>query len=314
VKKLLAFSRRLPVTARAVAVEHAVNQLGALLKRVLGASIVFRTEVSPAVGNVHIDPGALDQILMNLALNARDAMPAGGSLVVEARRTTIDEAWSTKRSTSIQAGEYVVISVSDTGTGIEPALLERIFEPFFTTKGADRGTGLGLSTCWGLASQAGGTITVYSELGKGTTFNVYLPVSHAKSGSTPDAPLPAVKTIDATVLVVEDMADVRAVVTRILRRAGYKVLEAPNGSEALLLMEDVGTKVDMLLSDVVMPRMSGPDLARRLRDRFPHLKVLLMSGFPARAVETAEQHTFPMVTKPFTANELLDATRRVLEG
>ena len=309
-RKLLGFARQLPVEPRQVSVGEAIGKLGHLIRKGIGEGIVLSLDVPGSVGAVRIDPSALDQVLLNLALNARDAMPSGGKLSISTSRIELTEEWAFSRGVPLQQGHYIVIAVADTGTGIPPELQERIFDPFFTTKG-ERGTGLGLATCWGLIQQAGGTISVYSEEEIGTTFKVYLPVQEQELPSVrvPPVPQPSAARSPKMVLVVDDEEAIRTLIGRTLRKAGYKLIEASSGAEALLLMEDIGDSVGLLLSDVVMPRMSGTDLVARVRARHPTLPILLMSGFagPGASISAAQ-----ILSKPFSPSDLLTAVERAL--
>jgi len=312
-RKLLTFARQIPVGAQQVAVTRALRDLDRLLRRVLGENVVLKTEASEGVGSVWMDPTAFDQVFMNLAINARDAMPEGGNLTIEAEPITLNERWSEGHAMRLEPGRYVVISVTDTGMGMPPHVLERLFEPFFTTKD-ERGTGLGLATCWGLVGQAGGAITVYSEEGAGTTFRVYLPRADEAARSEAPPPARAEPVTDARILLVEDDDAVRAVIARILRGEGYKVIEADSAGDAVLLAEDVGDQLDLLLTDVVMPRMSGLELADRLRRRLPSLRLLFMSGFAPRALARDGYSVpgVPFLAKPFAPEALIAAVAKAL--
>lgn len=288
-----------------------------MLGRVLGEDVVLRIESADDVGSVRMDPSAFDQVLMNLAINARDAMPGGGTLTIEADRVELAEGWPAARGVTLQPGPYVMVSVTDSGTGIAPADLERIFEPFFTTKSADMGTGLGLATSWGVVEQAGGTISVYSAQGVGTTFRVYLPRVEPEAASDRRRPRTRRRrSAGECVLLVENEDAVRAVLARILRSEGYKVVEASSAGEAILLAEDVGDRLDLLLTDVVMPGMSGVELADRLGRRFPAMRVLLASGFTPRSLthQGMGGGDLPVLVKPFTPDTVLDAVRAALDA
>ena len=309
-KKLLSFSKQAPFAPQVVDVSPALEEIHRLLSRVLGEDVVLSTMVDPDVGCVRMDRSAFDQVLVNLAINGRDAMTDGGSLTLEAQRAKLGPEWAGTHAVKLPPGEYVVISVTDTGTGIPRENLERIFDPFFTTK--DDGTGLGLATCWGLVEQAGGALTVYSELAQGTTFRVYLPIANGAEVGERAFPPPAAAHGER-VLVVEDEEMVRTLLARVLREHGYKVVEAGTAAEALLLVEDIGEELDLIVTDVIMPRMSGVELADRIRRRFPRMRALFVSGFAPRSLERRGlgQDDLPVLTKPFTPDSLLRAVRDV---
>jgi PAS domain S-box-containing protein len=310
-RKLMSFARQLPVEPQTVKVKGTVEKLAKLARGVLGQSIELTVEAEDDL-MVQIDAGALDQVLLNLVINARDAMPSGGALSIEASRIDITEDWALSRAT-LGRGVYVVISVTDTGVGIPRGLLERVFDPFFTTKG-ESGVGLGLATCWGLIQQAGGTMNVYSEEGVGTTFKIYLPFEGA---ATADAePIAVVEAPGAvgehTILLVEDQEALRTVVCGVLRRAGYRVVEASAGAQALDQLDQVGEKPDLLLSDMSMPGMSGTELAGAVRSRMPGTPILLMSGLAARGFNAQQLAGAHLLSKPFTPASLLSAVARAL--
>ena len=310
-KKLLSFARQAPLAPQIVEVSPALEEIHRLLSRVLGEDVVLSTLVDPDIGAVRMDRSAFDQILVNLAINGRDAMIGGGSLTIEAQPAILGPEWAGTHAVRLPPGDYVVISVTDTGSGIPREHLERIFDPFFTTK--ENGTGLGLATCWGLVEQAGGALTVYSELDTGTTFRMYLPTTDAADTAARASPPPAAARGER-VLVVEDEDMVRALLARVLREHGYKVVEAATAAEALLLVEDIGDELDLLVTDVIMPRMSGVELADRIRRRFPQMRALFVSGFAPRSLERRGlgDEDLPVLTKPFTPDSLLRAVRSVL--
>jgi PAS domain S-box-containing protein len=312
-KRLLTFARLAPGEPVVVDVVAAVRALNELLHRALGENIAISVKTAVRAAPTFIDPAALDQVLMNLSVNARDAMPQGGTLTFGVDVVDVGPTWSMPVA-ALPAGRYVAVAVTDTGDGIPPEHLERIFEPFFTTK-EGRGTGLGLATCWGLATQAGGTITVYSEIGSGTTMRLYLPLVDTTEAEAADAP--EVTRADpsgvATVLLVENEHTLRDIVARTLRESGCRVVEAPSGADALLLLEDIGDRVDVLVSDVMMPRMSGIELLRRARLRLPDLPVVLVTGFTPEALGLDEvlSDSVSLLTKPFTTDALMALVRRV---
>jgi two-component system, cell cycle sensor histidine kinase and response regulator CckA len=250
---------------------------------------------------------------MNLAVNARDAMPEGGSLLIETANVELDEALASRYG-YLQPGRYVMLSLSDTGVGMDAETQARIVEPFFTTKEAGKGTGLGLSTVYGIVKQSGGYIWVYSEPGRGTTFKIYLPRHDGAGDASAPAARPAAPTRSATILLVEDEPAVRAVARRILEKQGYAVIEAPNGREALLVAGSYAGRIDLVLTDMVMPEMSGRDFVRQFAGERPGVRALFMSGYTEEAVyrqSVLEPGAF-FLEKPFTVDGLLGKVREVL--
>jgi signal transduction histidine kinase len=283
-RQLLAFSRQQVLVPRVLDLNASVRESLKILKRLLGADVDLVTRFDRRLSKVRADPGQIDQVIMNLAINARDAMPDGGKLTIETKDVVLDAPYADDHL-EVAPGSYVLLAVSDTGTGMTKETQARIFEPFFTTKGIGKGTGLGLSTVFGIVKQSGGHIWVYSEPGQGTTFKLYLP----KCSDPSDAPLPVSikpKSLQGTetILLVEDQDEVRQVAVQILRRYGYHVIEARNAGEALLSCEQHPRTIHLLLSDVVMPQMNGRKLADRLLKLRPELKVLFMSGYTENAI------------------------------
>jgi len=314
-RQLLAFSRKQALRPRVIEVNETVESAARMLSRVLPASIELCTELAPGLPPIVADPGALEQAIMNLAVNARDAMTEGGRLTLRTRQVEIRAGRLDGPRAITSPGHYVVVDVVDTGTGIDPETLEHIFEPFFTTKELGKGTGLGLPSVYGSVKQAGGYIWVDSEVGRGSTFSLYLPRAEAEPAPAEPVPAgPAEVEGRGTILLVEDEPSVRSVARRALSRCGYTVLEAADGAEALRVYEEHGGRVDLLLTDVVMPRMGGPELYKELRTRDPDLPVLFMSGYPGR--EIAESGRFPddlpFLQKPFTSATLQAEVRERL--
>ena len=313
-QRLLAFSRRQVVEPTVLSVNAVVVDLDRMLRRLLGEHIDVLLHLADDLGSVLADLGQVEQVLMNLAINARDAMPNGGTLTIETSNQELDAGYS-KSHAAVQPGPHVMLAVSDTGCGMDAATRGRVFEPFFTTKEMGSGTGLGLAVVYGIVKQAGGDIWVYSEVGQGTTFKLYLP----RTDERPSAGATRATRVAAgqeTVLVVEDEQAVRRLAVRILTNAGYHVVSAGSGPEALTLMQDYADEVHLLLTDVVMPRMSGRVLAERLRAIRPRLRVLYMSGYTDNVVS---QHGVleagvRILAKPFSAVELSRKVREVLEG
>ena len=316
--QLLAFSRKQVLKPAVLDLNAVLTNLGEMLRRLIGEDIELITALAPALGHVKADPGQIEQIVMNLCVNARDAMPQGGQLTIETANVELDEAYA-RRHVGVRPGFYVMLALSDTGVGMDPATQARIFEPFFTTKGPRKGTGLGLAMVYGIVKQSEGNIWVYSERGQGTTFKIYLPkvdapLAGAHADTTPALP-PHGKE---TVLVVEDEEGVRELVRDILEASGYKVLEAAHGAGALEIVERHTGPIHLLVSDVVMPEMSGRDLAQQLAVHCPDTKVLFMSGYTDHAVahRGVLDPEMEFLQKPFTAatftgkvRELLDAPR-----
>jgi signal transduction histidine kinase len=312
-RQLLVFSRRDLINPSVLDVNATITDLLNLLQRTLGEEIVLQPVLAAQLPRILADPGELEQVLVNLAVNARDAIDGGGSITVETSEQEIDED-AARAHAEVRVGRYVRIAVTDTGCGMTPEVVEQIFEPFFTTKGPGEGTGLGLSTVYGIANRYGGFVTVYSEIGVGTTFKVYLPATDDSPDSVePDGPASIAIPTGETVLLVEDEEAVRRACQRILEKAGYRVLVASSGSQALAELSD--EPVDLLLTDVVMPGgLSGRDLAQRLQLDQPDLPVLFMSGYNADAIATRGilDPGITVVEKPFTSSDLLGKVRGLL--
>ncbi len=305
VRQLLAFSRKQELVPRVLDLNHLVAGTEKLLRRLIGERIRLRTVLSPAIGRVRADPAQLEQVLVNLVVNARDAMPNGGELTVSTEATPKET-----EDCRLEGKRVVHLVVCDTGEGMDEATRARIFEPFFTTKPEGRGTGLGLSTVYGIAQQSGGCVCVKSALGKGSVFTVCLPeLDPAEEEAELDGPAASAPGRGERVLVVEDEQTVRRVLVRVLCDAGYQVLEAADGAQALELEAGLrGGRLDLLLSDVVMPGQTGPELAVELRRRRPDLKVLFVTGYSENPPGTKA----PVLHKPFRAGELLAAVRGAL--
>jgi PAS domain S-box-containing protein len=312
-RQLLAFSRQQVLKPEVLDPNAVIRELEKMLRRVIGEDMEYVAVLDPAIGRVRADAGQLQQILMNLVVNARDAMPRGGKLTLETGNVVLDDEYA-RLHEGVSAGEYVAISVTDTGTGMDAETQLRIFEPFFTTKVVGRGTGLGLSTVYGIVQQSGGHIWVYSEPGRGTTFRIYLPlVDEPTSGARRALPAEPVGGSE-TVLVVEDNEAVRMAISRILRRAGYDVLEAEGAADARAVCSDPRRVVHLLITDVVMPQVSGPDLAVELTALRPELKVLFMSGYSGNAITRhgVLREGLMCLQKPFSPASVTHAVREVL--
>ncbi|NJD18529.1 MAG: response regulator, partial [Gemmatimonadetes bacterium] len=310
-RQLLAFSRRQVLQPRLLQMNRVVSDLESLLVRLLGEQVSLLTILRPDAGQVRADPGQLEQILMNLVANARDAMPEGGTLTIETNRITSAQA-AGRWGDPVEPGQYVMLSVRDTGIGIPEENLPRIFEPFFTTKDVGRGTGLGLATVYGIVEQSAGFIFVSSSVGLGTVFRIYLP--EAISAAAVSGPSEASGDRRETILIVEDEPLVRDLSARVLERSGYQVLLATGGHEALGILRNLSAPIDLLVTDLVMPGIMGHELAARVREALPDLPVLYMSGFADGALmdRLAGDDGVVMLQKPFTPERLLQAVRRTL--
>jgi PAS domain S-box-containing protein len=314
-RQLLAFSRRQVLQPRVLNLNSLVLNAEKMLERLIGEDIEIHLSLEASLGSVSADPGQLEQVIMNLAVNARDAMPDGGDLTFETRNLEVE----TPRSLGhfrVAPGSYIMLAVSDTGCGMDQETVGRIFEPFFTTKEKGKGTGLGLSTVYGIVKQSGGYVWVESAPGEGSTFTIYLPRVEAPADDEGDEPLSAARRGGETILLVEDDAVVRELARRILAGSGYHVLPAGDVVEAERFCRQHAGNLDLLLTDVVMPGMSGRDLARKLAVMRPRMRVLYMSGYTDnvivhRGVLDPGTH---FLQKPFTPRALLDKVREVLDG
>ena len=314
-RQLLTFSRQQVVSPRMLRLNELITDLVKLLRRLLGEDVTIASALAPDCGAVKADPGQLEQVLVNLAVNARDAMPNGGRLTIETRNVDLDADYPTER-VMIPAGRYVMLAVTDNGTGMDAQTNARIFEPFFTTKPVGKGTGLGLATVYGVVQQTGGYIWLYSELGHGTSFKIYLPRVDA------DGPQPAeeeqrASALDGseTVLVAEDEEAVRLIIAKALEARGYRVLSARDGSEALELAAGHGG-IDLLVTDVVMPDMNGRELSRCLTEARPNLRTLYLSGYTDDAMlhRGVLQEGVAFLQKPFSLGALARKVRDVIEA
>ena len=315
-KQLLAFSRQQVLQSKVVDLSRIVAGMEKMLRRLIGEDIELTATYHQGTGKVLVDPGQMEQVIMNLAINARDAMPQGGQLTVEVTEVMLDDDFVVDH-VGAKAGRHVMMAVSDTGVGMTEAIQARLFEPFFTTKELGKGTGLGLATVFGIVKQSGGTIWVYSEVGKGTVFKVYLPLADRDApGRVDPVPVDGRSLLGTeTILLVDDDHRVRASTRIILKRYGYNVLEAQGGGDALLLCEQHPEDIHLLLTDVVMPRMSGRQLAERLRVVRPRMKVLYMSGYTDDAVvrHGILSATIAFIQKPITPAALGHKVRETLD-
>ena len=313
--QLLTFSRRQMLQPKVINLNSVVKDLEKMLRRLIGEHIELLTNMIGEIGSVKADPGQIEQVIMNLVVNARDAMPRGGRLIIETANVKLDHAYA-REHVDVAPGEYVMLAVHDTGTGMAEDVKVHIFEPFFTTKERARGTGLGLSTVYGIVKQSGGSIQVNTEVGKGTSIAIYLPRVHGKDepiiGSSPASAFRGTETV----LLVEDDEQVRHLARNILRRCGYTVHAAANAVEAASFYESHEGKLDLLVTDVVMPGLSGPELAANFANHWPTSKVLYMSGYTADAIgdHGVLQDGINLLPKPFTPVTLGEKVRQVLDG
>jgi PAS domain S-box-containing protein len=307
-RQLLAFSRRQLLQPEVLGLNEVITGMETMVRRLMGEDVVLLTKLHPQLPRVWADPGQLQQVILNLAVNARDAMPSGGSLLIETGVVELDEHYP-RQHPSAKPGVHVVLVVTDTGCGMDSATRSRVFEPFFTTKEPGKGTGLGLSTVYGIVKQSGGHIWVYSEVGRGTTFKLYFPPHYgaAKALAPAQTSLPTMGS-GATILLVEDEGSVRSTVRRLLERHGYNVLEAANGQDALALVAARKAEIHLVLSDMVMPGMGGTELAGRVRALAPALPVLLMTGYTEEAIIRAGDRSLDeqIIEKPFTLHAMLE--------
>jgi two-component system cell cycle sensor histidine kinase/response regulator CckA len=311
-RQLLAFSRRQVLRPRVIDLNTIVDEMERMLRPLIGEDVELVTACSAEVGRVEADPGQIEQVIANLVVNARDAMPNGGRLVIATADSDVDEEHARAHVAEMTPGPYVLLSVTDSGVGIEPEALGHLFEPFFTTKDVGKGTGLGLATVYGIVKQSGGYIWVYSEPGRGTSFQIYLPRVERVVEALAEAGAPPVETGNETVLVVEDERLVRNLISEELSRRGYEVLAAANGVDALHLARGHDGRIDVVVSDVVMPEMGGPELTRELIALLPGIRVVYMSGYSELAV-TDDIGPWPLLQKPFNARLLAGKIREVLD-
>ena len=316
-QQLLAFSRRQVLQPQLLDLNATVRSLESIVSRTLGENIGLRIHLSPALGQVRADPGQVEQVLINLTLNARDAMVDGGRLTIETMNVVLDERYiAAKPVETLRPGEYAALIVTDTGHGMDRSILGRIFEPFFTTKDVGQGTGLGLSTVYGIVKQSGGFIWGYSEPGLGTTFKLYFPLATTSLEPTAPPPPAALAKPNEVVLVAEDEPMVRGIMARTLRESGYGVLEAADGKEALAVLEALGGQVSLVIADVVMPGVGGREMAVRMAQQWPQVPVLFTSGYTGLDVVRRgllqEGHEF--IQKPLAPEELVRRVRQLVDA
>jgi PAS domain S-box-containing protein len=312
--QLLAFSRRQTPAPKMIDVNQLVSGMNPMLNRLIGEDIELQLTLRPELGQVKADAGQLEQVVMNLVVNARDAMPKGGVLTIETANVHLDENYSC-RQLAVKPGAYTLMAVSDNGTGMDEATRARLFEPFFTTKGKGNGTGLGLSTVFGIVKQARGTVEVYSVPGQGTSVKVYLPRVDQKAPAEPKLESRTVSGGTETILLVEDEEMVRNLIRETLVRGGYKVIDAATPGDARRLAAAYKQKIHLMITDVVMPKVSGRELAQQLAGERPEMKVLYISGYTDSAVVNSGilQKEVAFLQKPFTLAGLGEKVRDVLE-
>ena len=314
-RQLLAFGRKQLLAPQVLDPNDLIRDMEKMLRRVIGEDIDLATSLAPELGSVRADPGQLQQVVLNLAINAHDAMPRGGKLTIETSNVTLDGTYA-RKYLEVQTGHYVLLAVSDMGCGMSEEVRSHLFEPFFTTKDIGKGTGLGLSTIYGIVKQSGGHIAVYSEPGQGTTFKVYLPrVDEVGNAAVPAPRLQSLPGGKEVILLVEDQERVRCLTREVLTRCGYTVLEASNGGEGLKLVQEYSGPIDLLMTDVVMPEMNGRALADRLASLRPDIRVLFASGYTESAVvrHGALKAKTAFLQKPFTPEGLAAKVREVLD-
>jgi len=312
--QLLAFSRRQVIQPKVLDLNAHVANMDRMLRRVIGEHIELETVLSPGLGSVRADAGQLEQVIINLAVNARDAMPEGGKLSI--RTSNVEVARSSRLHADVRPGSYVRLTVADTGKGMDAEIMVHLFEPFYTSKETGKGTGLGLSTVYGIVKQSGGEVVVESNPGRGATFTIYLPRISEPVLNSPLSVEPAVRAGTETILLVEDELGVRQLVCEMLLRLGYQILQASGGAEALRLFEQHQGSIDLLITDVIMPQMSGRELAQRLKALQSSLKVLYISGYTDDMLAhhgVLESNVF-LLQKPFAPDELAKKLREVLDA
>jgi len=314
IQQLLAFSRKQTIQPTAISLNALVNETEGMFRRLLPESIETITQLDPSLGQIMADPGQIHQVLVNLVMNARDAMPSGGKLITETANVELDEQYAAAHP-EVTPGPCVLLGVSDTGVGMNEDVRAHIFEPFFTTKGTGAGTGLGLASVYGIVRQSGGWIWVYSEPGKGTSFKLYFPrLDVTRPQEDVKANAPDSRQGTETVLLVEDREDVRSMAREVLESYGYRVLEAANGAQALEVAGRYTGHLDLLLTDVVMPVMNGRELSDRLKELRPETKVLFMSGYSENVIvhQGILKSGIAYIAKPMTPDALAAKVRETL--
>ena len=313
-RQLLAFSRQSVLNPVYLDINSLFENIEKMVRLLIGVDIDLEIREGDDILPVHVDPGMIEQVLLNLAINARDAMPKGGRLVIETSRFRADEQFCELNAWE-SPGDYVEIKVSDTGTGMSKEILAKIFDPFFTTKAPGKGTGLGMAMVYGSIQQQGGKILVYSEPGKGTTFRIYIPLADGVSPETADLKQPTVSGGDETILIAEDTEEVLELVTKLLESVGYRIISAHNGQEALEIFNRDPEKIDLIMLDVVMPRMGGREVYDQITKTRPQTSILFTTGFGANLVDTefVSKEKLTLIQKPYLPNELFNTIREVLD-
>jgi signal transduction histidine kinase/ActR/RegA family two-component response regulator len=314
--QLLAFSRRQPFTPRMVQLNTLIVNMEKMLSRLIGEDIELITVAGADPAMVRTDPGQLEQVIMNVVVNGRDAMPGGGKLIVETANVEVDQTYAGS-NVDLRPGSYISLTISDTGMGMDSETTAHLFEPFFTTKAPGKGTGLGLATAYGIVKQSGGAISIYSEPGRGTAVKIYLPSAEAKAGPEVTEPKAAATPGgNETILVLEDEARVRKLICEVLSGRGYHVLEAVRGEEAIRIAAEYRGRIHMVLADVVMPEMSGPQALEQIRILHPTVRVLFMSGYTDEAIlhHGIVGSGAPFLQKPFLPDALARKVREVLNA
>jgi PAS domain S-box-containing protein len=314
-RQLLAFSRKQVLQPEVIDLNSLIENMRKMLVRLIGEDIEIITALRPGIGKINADPGQIEQVVMNLVVNARDAMSDGGRIVIETTDVDLDEAYASAR-VGVKAGPYVMLAISDTGCGIDAETQKHIFEPYFTTKELGKGTGLGLSTVYGIVKQSEGNIWIQSEVGKGTTFNIYLPRTEARMELPRRNSEARQQKGSETLLLVEDEPLVRDFTRCVLQEIGYKVLDAGRGADALRIADEYEGPIHLMITDVVMPHMSGPQLAENLTHRRPEMKVLYVSGYTGADAIVRHgvlEEGISFLEKPFTTSSLAHKVREVLD-
>jgi len=314
-RQLLAFSRKQVLEMQIIDLNSVINNMAKMLRRMIGEDITLDLKIDAKAKNVIADPGQIEQVIMNLAVNARDAMPNGGRLVIETKAVDYEIGFKCNNQMRVKPGRYTMVTVSDTGTGMSREIQDRIFEPFFTTKEMSKGTGLGLSTVYGITKHHKGYVHVHSEKDKGTCFNIYLPIASADSEQVKkQVPITNCKGSE-TILVVEDDPPTRRLIVKTLKPLGYNLLEAPTGEEAVRLSISYDKKIDLLLTDVIMPGMNGHELNNVLAAARPETKVLFMSGYTDDFIahHGVLEEGAALLQKPFTSSKLAGRIRGMFD-
>lgn len=315
-RQLLIFSRKQIMNMKPIDLNELIDSLLKMLHRLIGESVAIVPRLSSDLWKISADSSQIEQVLLNLTINARDAMPDGGKIFIETSNINLTEDFSTTHL-NVAPGPHVVLTVTDTGCGMSPDVQDRLFEPFFTTKAIGKGTGLGLSTVYGIVKQSKGSIWVYSEIGKGTIFKIYFPATDEESAPVTTSEIYDIskELANRTLLLVEDEERLRRLFASALEKAGYKVLVAENGAEALLLFEKHQKEIDLLLTNVVMPQMGGIELAKLTKKQKPDLKILYMSGYAqdanAELLQVSAEVEF--IQKPFDTSALLQRLKKILK-